>query len=458
MSIRRTTRSEDAMILKRLRGCLPASRFEMDTLTRLAGVETTYTVPTAAVECKRRPRLLINPEFVNRYCQRDEHLFLLIMHELWHVMLAHTRMYPRMTLAQNIAFDAIINSGLMREFEGPEYRGFFDVINPADTFPSCLLRPPVGWPYDPQYPEGIGPVGTTEMIKRLYPIGNFSFDLPPLYEEVLALLLKAGGKIVEPMLLGNHHPEQVHDPILKDLMKQVTERWPDNVLFKQNQGTWSTHRNYGVQDVGENTRRVFSKVLQVCISLRHGRERNKEKRSVPDSGGAGVIPNPRDRLSPARARLGMPETLWNQPSTVKARLSEPSNRAFIYLDVSGSMSQLLSYLLGLMVPYVVNHQAYVFQFSTLVTDLPLPELKQGRITTTNGTDINCVFEHLFTIAPKIPRVLILTDGEVGAIKNDYIDRLQTQAIKLYVVMPESGELDPTVESIATSVIRLPPLY
>ncbi|MBC8098974.1 MAG: hypothetical protein H7Y11_05990, partial [Armatimonadetes bacterium] len=236
-SIRTITRTESAVMMRRLISCLPASRFEMETFCRLAGVEVTRAVPTAAVECKRRPRLLMNPDFVAKYCQRDEHLFLLVMHELWHVMLAHTRMYPRMTTAQNIAFDAIINAGLMREFHSPEYMGFFDALNPADKFPGCLLRPPVGWPHDPQYPDNLGPAGTKELLVRLYPPGNLWFYDPPMYEEVLRLLLQAGVLGDMPLLLGNHDEETEHDPIMKDIMKQIRGRWPDTGMFgRSNKG------------------------------------------------------------------------------------------------------------------------------------------------------------------------------------------------------------------------------
>ena len=64
-----------------------------------------------------------------------------VRRRLWHVLLAHTRLYPRPTTAHNIAFDAIINAGLSRRFPGREYRGFFERLYPADEFPARLLRP-----------------------------------------------------------------------------------------------------------------------------------------------------------------------------------------------------------------------------------------------------------------------------------------------------------------------------
>lgn len=458
--IRRTTRTESATLMRRLIGCMPASRFEMETLCRLAGVEATKAVPTAAVECKRRPRLLINPEFVEKYCQRDEHLFLLVMHELWHVLLAHTRMYPRMTTIQNIAFDAIINSGLMREFEGAEYRGFFDTVNPPDKFPGCLLRPPEGWPYDPQYPDDVGPPGTKDLLMRLYPPGNLSFYDPPMYEEVLSLLLKSGMEWFtdQPFLLGNHDPEQMHDPILKEIMKQVSAKWQNIPTLGRGNGGLIGKHNTSISNVGDNIRRVFSQVLRVCVASKPGRERRKTKVPVSSTGGTGVLPNPRDRLAPARSRLGVPNTLWAQPTQVRARIPERPSKAYVYLDVSGSMYQVIPYLLGLMVPYVANKHADVFQFSTQVSDMSFTDLRRGFLTTTGGTNINCVMEHLLELRPKARRVLLLTDGEVGAPLPEHAQRIRDENIRLYVVMPDDGDLHPAVEELASTVIRLPALY
>ena len=67
-------------------------------------------VATAAEECSFAPRMLLNPQFVAQCCQRDGHLLMLVMHELQHIILGHTRLFPRVTIAHNLAFDAIINA------------------------------------------------------------------------------------------------------------------------------------------------------------------------------------------------------------------------------------------------------------------------------------------------------------------------------------------------------------
>jgi hypothetical protein len=227
--------SESAAILSRLLGSLPAGSFEMETFARLAGVVASRRVPTAAVECTHRPRLLINPDFVQEYCARDEHLFLLVMHELWHVLLAHTSLYPRVTQAQNIAFDAIINAGLMRVFHTPEYQGFFDRLNPPDKFPHLLLRPPVGWPLFPQYPPD-DPVGTARVIRQLYPPPGSMHRPMPFYDEILDLIRQdMRNKGIDPdgiILLGDHDPNSqgYKNPYLRDMMGRVVHKWPAHML------------------------------------------------------------------------------------------------------------------------------------------------------------------------------------------------------------------------------------
>ncbi len=453
---RRVTSTEGAILKKRLLASLPASRFEMETLTRLAGIHATRKVPTACVECKRRPKMLINPDFVEKYCTRDEHLFLLVMHELWHVLLAHTRMYPQMTQAHNIAFDAIINAGLMQRFPAAEYRGFFEALNPADKFPSCLLRPPEGWPNDPQYPEDIGPEGTTEIIRRLYPPHNRRrVGVMPLYEEVLDLLIKSGMDLGEVVLIGNHDGTPVHDPFLKDAMSKITEKWPDTPTNMRGMGFGMRNRNLNRTAAYENARRTFSNTLRQCLGPKPGRERNRGRVPITVTGGNGVLINPRDRLASARKQLGAPQTLWAQPTEIKARIPEKPNRAHLYLDVSGSMNFIIRNMLGLLLPYVAERKVEVYQFSTEVDALSLQDLRAARLKTTGGTDINCVLAHALEQQPPVEKVLVLTDGAVGDPLPEHARGVEEQGMKLYIVMPDGCMLSHGVERISKAVVKLP---
>ncbi len=454
----------------RLVSCMKAGTFEMETLCRLAGIKTTTRIPTAAVECTQRPRLLLNPDFVGRHCERDEHLLLLVMHELWHVLLAHTRLYPRVTMAHNIAFDAIINAGLARLFAEPEYRGFFEAINPADKFPHMLLRPPVGWPAAPQYPEDgtdNSPAGTRRMLQLLYPEHGRARWSMPLYEEILALLLQYAAEhgLVVPLLLGDHDPNSregqvLNNPLFGDMLRRMVKNWPQSPIPMGQRSGGSEGYDWlsAMGPSSEQARRAFADLLRRTLTTRHGTQQRRSRSSVPETTGVNVLPNARDRLAPARKAVGGPGTLWAQPGHVRARVPQTPARAFVYLDVSGSMERVLPHLLGLLVPYVINGEADVYQFSTIVEHLPLVDLRDAKLKTSGGTDINCVLAHVVEVKPAVHKILVLTDGYTGTPSDQLADRLREQQIRMYVVMPFETHFRDDLEGISTTMTILPAVW
>ena len=92
--------------------CFTAGDLALEAFLRISRIELTDSVPTAAIECVGRPRLFLNPAFINAHCDTDERLFMLVLHEIHHVLLGHTRLFPRPTPAHNLAFDAVINAVL----------------------------------------------------------------------------------------------------------------------------------------------------------------------------------------------------------------------------------------------------------------------------------------------------------------------------------------------------------
>jgi predicted metal-dependent peptidase len=126
----------------RILDCFPAGTYGLSVLLRLLEIVETDTVATAAVECRAQPRLLINPDFVVKWAATPEKLLMLVLHELHHVLLGHTRLFPRVTPVDNLVFDAVINALLCRMFPQPEHTSFFTDFYRDDVFPECLLRPP----------------------------------------------------------------------------------------------------------------------------------------------------------------------------------------------------------------------------------------------------------------------------------------------------------------------------
>ncbi len=470
---------ESELLAERLVSCLPAASFELETLCRLAGISVSRDIETAAVTCEGRSRLLVNPDFVAAHCRRDEHLFLLVMHELWHVILAHTRLWPRPTPNHNIAFDAVINAGLARQHPAPEYRGFFEALNPADAFPALLLRPPVGWPFAPRYRRAGLPKGADGIMRRLYPPPAAVGSREPLYEEILAVLERGGdadasadgpggrptgnGAGTGPVLVGDHgdhcgDDDALDDPLLGDVVRRIVGKWPPPPFPLAGRDSGGAVRDWtaALSPPAEDVRRAFARVLRRCLGANPGGAVRRNRVDVPVMGGTGVWPNAADRLAPARRLLGGPATLWAQPARTPARLLEQPATAHVYLDVSGSMTELLPRLVGLLVPFVADGRAAAWQFSTTVEPLLLGALRRGELATTMGTSIDCVVEHLLS-HPAVRRAVVVTDGYVGPARADLARRFADAGVRLHGVLPAESAWARDLEALGAALTVLPPL-
>ena len=458
---------DSEILAERLVSCLPAASFELETLCRLAGISASREVETAAVTCEGRSRLLVNPDFVAAHCRRDEHLFLLVMHELWHVILAHTRLWPRPTPNHNIAFDAVINAGLARQHPEPEYRGFFEALNPPNAFPALLLRPPLGWPAAPRYRRAGLPRGADGIMRRLYPPPVTTGNREPLYEEILAVLERGGagdaaaaadgpaGAGTGPADAGATAARPV---LLGDVVRRIVAGWPPPPFPVAGRDTGGVVRDWtaALAPPAEDVRRVFARLLRHCLGPTPGGAVRRSRVDVPVVAGTGVWPNAADRLAPARRLLGAPGTLWAQPALAPARVPERPAAAHVYLDVSGSMTELLPRLIGLLVPFVADGRATAWQFSTTVEPLPLAALRRGRLATTLGTSIDCVAAHLLA-HPAVRRAVIVTDGYVGRARADLARRLGDAGVRLHGVLPAESAWAGDLEALGAAVTVLPPL-
>ena len=144
--------AEDPRI-DRIRACLvdllPANAYQMHRLSTCFDISLDTGIPTACVDCERVPRIRFNPDFIEKHCTAPGDLFLLVMHELYHVILGHTRLFPRSDLVSNIAFDAVINAMLCHNFHDTAGTNLFTATNSWDHPLGRLLRPPPGWPHAP---------------------------------------------------------------------------------------------------------------------------------------------------------------------------------------------------------------------------------------------------------------------------------------------------------------------
>ena len=125
--------------------CFPSGSYALSALLRLVDIVESDEVPTAAVECRIQPRLLINPDFVKKHANTPERLLVLVMHELHHVLLGHTTLFKTVTDIDNFVFDCVINALISRMFPDPEHISFLTGFYSDRKYPECLLRPPSRW-------------------------------------------------------------------------------------------------------------------------------------------------------------------------------------------------------------------------------------------------------------------------------------------------------------------------
>ena len=406
-----------ATLKDRLFDCLPAGRYALAGLLRLVDVVETDVVPTAAVECHAQPRLLINAAFVAQHAQTPEKLMMLVLHEIHHVLLGHTRRLSGPTPTDNFVFDAIINALLCRMFPQPAYTALFRDFYAGDDFPACLLRPPEGWdpaarvvPVPPALePKGMGPA--RQVYTSLYSREGASYD--DVRHVLRAFLQRHERALAGVPLLGDHEGEpnlaSASGSAFAQGVADIVRQWP---------APPEPVRGLSLDDLLRDTRvRVqrppsVRRLLRDLISrvaagglTRRGAVRWTVAPMVVET----PVPVPDRRAATCRA-LGMTPLLYRGEVAVAQRLPE-QERVHIYVDVSGSMEGIKGPLYGAVLDCQALVNPRVHLFSTDVAEVTTVQMRAGVCRSTGGTDIQCVTRHM--ARHKVKRAVVLTDGYVG---------------------------------------------
>lgn len=427
----------------------PSGSYAMTGLLRLLDIVATSAVPTAAVECRAQPRLLINPHFVARHANTPEKLLMLVMHELHHVLLGHTTLFPRLTPEQNFVFDAVINGLVCRMFPELAFTSFFTGYYREDKFPQCLLRPPIDWPaagfsicpglalLDPKWQKR-----AYEIHAALYSEAGASYH--EVHELLPRLLLKSGTSgLGEVPLLGGHdlgdgqHTDlQRGSPVLFDLVRELVEQWPQppdpirgrSLADVLNESSVSAPR---VRPPRSVLRALIRKVAGV-----HGASRLTQF-STAHTRVQSPVPVWSRRSSVLHA-MGVPNLL--HPSDVPWKKRRQSGAlVHIYLDVSGSMDEVLGPLYAAALDCEEFLHPRIHLFSTKVVDITRADLRAGRCSSTGGTCIEVVAEHMAT--HDIRRALIVTDGWVGSPKGQHRRTLENAQVAVAYLGREPNRND-----------------
>lgn len=440
----------------------PSGSYAMAGLLRLLDIVATTSVSTAAVECQAQPRMLINPNFVAEHAQTPEKLLMLVMHELHHVLLGHTTLFPRITPVQNLVFDAVINGVICRMFPQQAYTSFFTDYYQDDRFPDCLLRPPKGWPEAGfASSPGLERVDAAwrqraqELHAALYSEGGASYS--EVYELLPRLIAKGEGEGIDgvPLIGGHESADAAHQdlqktsPLMFDLVRELVEQWPQPPDPIRGRSLADVLRDCSVQLPQRRSRRSALRQLirkvagtQGASPLRHA------------SSGVARIQSPVPVISRRSAVLhavGVPALL--HPTDIPWRQQrQGGSRVHIYLDVSGSMDSILGPLYGAALDCEELLHPKVHLFSTKVVDISPAQLRAGRCSTTGGTCINSVAHHMAT--HKVRRALIVTDGWVGTPLGQHRKTLQSAQLAVAYIGHEVNQKDLAAVAKHTIVISL----
>jgi hypothetical protein len=424
---------KESAIRERILNLVPAASLHMEKILTLLDIQLTEEINSAAVECVSAPRLLLNEGFIDTFCRSDADLGLLIFHELYHIILGHTELFDLSSDADNVAFDAIINSLLARTVGASLGVNLFVATNRFDTFPERLLRPPPSWPECFSAEIADLPENEQRVINLLY--GKDSSNVT--YHDVFQLLRKTiqehdGSKgTTPPFLLGNHSRRPLPEWIASGIANACTQickaarRENDPEELGPMVQSISQHRR---APAGTRFKRAVREVFRTCMTNPSTRGRWAP---VSEFDGQGPLLNARDRrITAVRALTGTAPLLYRNPVPIRQRKRFSNSCAHLYLDVSPSMHSTFPFLADVCSKPFEQGELRVFAFSTVVSELTGTTFKESRFDVTSGTDVGCVVKHLIELpAKERPRCAVLvTDGHFRAPPQSLTESLQQMRI------------------------------
>ncbi len=415
----------------RVLDCFPAGNLAIGALLRLLDIVESREVPTAAVEVTAEPRLLVNPDFAAAHAATPERLLMLVLHELHHVLLGHTTLFPCKTPTDNFVFDAVINALLSRLLPQPEFTSLLTGFYDARSFPECLLRPPSGWDGHRvrTYPKGLDSLPEKQRAEVRHVYGALYSDGGATYEDVLSILPKAVEKELGGLKLLGGHGEggkeastgdiAATSPALLEGVRTIVSEWekpPSPFHGRSLADLFSTARIRPRPAISKRAALV-GLLRRVAGATGRGLYPQVATRQITV---LGAIPG-HDRRILVQTALGARPLL--HPAQIEIRRVVPTGeQVHLYLDVSGSMSEILPPLYGALADCQPLLHPRVHLFSTGVWDIAAADLARGIVKSNQGTDIACVADHM--VANKVRRACIVTDGYVGSPRGKALETLR----------------------------------
>jgi hypothetical protein len=416
--------------------------FAIRAVLRILGIEFTAEVPTLAVTCEERPRMLVNLGFVREHCRTDAEVKALVCHEFLHVLLRHTESPRAVTAARHLALDAVINAIIHRE-HGVDYSsmmsryyadapGLWRLLRPMNSREAEAFSDRSGgrksWPAWVNAWEG------------LYRGRLLADDIEALATEI-GSKSRRGGKGRDGRahgtgdddslagtpfeggaddadynrLLGNHDDVGLRLPdALKDALEQALKTMNGSGIWRspKSRGVGGPPVDAVVSAANEPLERWRRRTLELLREHLLPDPRSRAMRDAPHAYRIPVL-SPGDRRAFLRAQWSpfLPEALW------QGAMPRREGTAQVYLDVSGSMNAEMPLVIALLGRLSGWIRRPFWAFSTVVAPAVI-EQGQLKAQTTGGTSMACVLAHVAKTRPAA--AVVVTDG--------YVERLDRRAV------------------------------
>lgn len=431
--------------------------FAIRATLKILHIEFTEAVPTLAVTCEDRPRLLVNLTFMSKNCKNDSQVKAVVCHEFLHILLRHTEQQGQLTTAKHIAFDAVINAILHRQY-GSDYSDMMSNYYKDSQDLRKLLRPmnkrEQNWYDNHRYYKMKLPQWVTAW-NGLYSGKLVADDIESLAESLAAdsSKVRSGrkgstsetertfssgpftlqGDITDGFsdLLGNH------DELGKPLAGELTDALERSMKEMNGTGIWRSPKNRGAganpyealfnaqnDSMAKWQRKTLEVLRKHLIPNRHAKAIRYEETEyrIP-------VLSPKDRRAFLRSTWDtfLPEATWSN--------SQPKSEgsAHVYLDVSGSMNAempLVIALLGRLSNYILRP---FWAFSDEVSPAVI-ERGQLKTNTTGGTSMACVLEHIAKTRPRA--AVVVTDGYIEKLDKRMVSKIANT--ELHVLLTRDG--------------------
>ena len=407
--------------------------FAVRAVLKVLCTEFTESVPTLAVTCEQRPRLLVNLEFVAEHCHTEAEVKAVICHEFLHVVLRHTERFEKLAPAEHLALDAVINAIIHRQL-GAEYSAMFSRYYAKNTGVRKLLRPGTPDEYFPrdQARNGGWKAPVLAAWRGLYNGSLIADDIAELARD-----LQHNSPNLKLRLIGGH--QQANGVVIgRDPMPDPLREALEHALKAMNgDGIWRSPRERGI---GAAASQAVVKAADVAVE-RWRRETYTvlKKHLVPDPRAQRTEAQPYeyglpvlssgDRRASLRALWSplLPEALWRAE-----RPGTPAS-AQVYLDVSGSMNAEMALIVALLSRLSRHIRRPFWAFSDVVAPARI-EAGQLKADTTGGTSMTCVLEHLTETRPAA--AVVVTDGFIEELSRREV--AAARATRLHAIVTRDG--------------------